>query len=171
MLFHSIHAHQTRAPWHPVYRFQVNFVRQQPKAASASPEVRQLANTVLMWCCPLQFVTTTPSGDGFVTDDEVITAYQLTDPKPFFSKLLQRPYRNRVVLGPHLLSLDSTEGPVLDTVAGLLHKMNKSWGWLASEGFCDGLDCMRLPVVAGELHSCSTGGGPWVDIQAPQLLW
>lgn len=62
---------------------------------------------------------------------------------------MQRTYRNRVVLAPHLLG-PSSSGAVLDTPDDLVHKMNSSWGRLSSEGFCSGLECFRLPVVAGE---------------------
>jgi hypothetical protein len=89
------------------------------------------------------------AGDGFVLDDTAITAYQLSDPKPFLSALLQRPYFNRVLLAPHLLG-PASSGAVLDTPGDLVAKMNSSWGVLAREGFCNGTDCFRLPVIAGE---------------------
>jgi hypothetical protein len=89
-----------------------------------------------------------PAGDGFVLDEAALTAYQLSDPRPFLQQVLQRPYSNRVVLGPHLLG-PSSSGAVLDTPGELVTKMDASWGRLAAEGFCSGQECFRLPVVAG----------------------
>ena len=40
-------------------------------------------------------------GDGFVTDAGLIAQYGLSDPRPFFDDLLQRPYLNNVVISPH----------------------------------------------------------------------
>ena len=40
-------------------------------------------------------------GDGFVTDPTVISAFGLTDPKPFLNAALTRPYANQVVISPH----------------------------------------------------------------------
>jgi hypothetical protein len=105
---------------------------------------------------------TAAAGDGFVLNDAAITAYQLSDPKPFLSSLLQRPYFNRVLLAPHLLS-PATSGAVLDTPGDLVVKMNSSWGLLAREGFCNGTDCFRIPVVAGEK---SKGWGAGASLQS-----
>jgi hypothetical protein len=95
------------------------------------------------------------SGDGFVLDDSAITAYQLSDPKTFLGQLLQRPYSNRVLLAPHLLG-PASSAAVLDSPDMLVGKMSSSWGLLATEGFCNGIDCLRLPVVAG---GCLSGCG------------
>lgn len=40
-------------------------------------------------------------GDGFVTDPATISAFGLTDPKPFLNAVLTRPYANQVVISPH----------------------------------------------------------------------
>ena len=40
-------------------------------------------------------------GDGFVTDAALIQQYSLSDPRPFFDAVLQRPYLNNVVISPH----------------------------------------------------------------------
>lgn len=93
-------------------------------------------------------------GDGFVLDEEAITAYQLSDPKPFLTALAQRPYNNRVLLAPHLLGPSSSDA-AMETPEELVNRMNSSWGRLATEGVCvDELHqrtCIRLPVVAGTL--------------------
>jgi len=41
-------------------------------------------------------------GDGFVTDKAVLKERQMSDPNAFFTALLSKPYRNSVVLSPHL---------------------------------------------------------------------
>jgi hypothetical protein len=41
-------------------------------------------------------------GDGFVTDKAVLQEKNLPDPNAFFSALLAKPYKNRVVLSPHV---------------------------------------------------------------------
>jgi hypothetical protein len=95
-----------------------------------------------------------------VLDESDITAYQLSDPKPFLSQLLQRPYSNRVLLAPHLLGPDSS-GAVWDSPGEVVAKMNSSWGRLASGGFCNGTTCFRLPVLAGGCSQALTGSVPW----------
>lgn len=40
-------------------------------------------------------------GDGFVTDNATIAADGLSDPNPFFTSLLAKPYLNNVVISPH----------------------------------------------------------------------
>jgi hypothetical protein len=88
------------------------------------------------------------AGDGFVTDPAIIQAHNLTDPRPFLNELLQRDYRGRVMLGPHLYGPDSSGAPAAPADE-LLALLNSSWGRLAQEGYCNGRDCMRLPVVVG----------------------
>lgn len=40
-------------------------------------------------------------GDGFVTDGAVLAQHGLSDPRPFFDELLQKPYLNNVIISPH----------------------------------------------------------------------
>jgi hypothetical protein len=40
-------------------------------------------------------------GDGFVTDQSIISANGLSDPNPFFTTLLDKPYLNNVIISPH----------------------------------------------------------------------
>ncbi|KAF6265117.1 glycoside hydrolase superfamily [Scenedesmus sp. NREL 46B-D3] len=92
------------------------------------------------------------SGDGFVTDPAIIQQYSLSDPKPFLNELLQRPYRGRVMLAPHLYGPD-TSGVPAAAASEVAARLNSSWGRLAQDGYCNGRDCMRLPVVVGEMGS------------------
>lgn len=41
-------------------------------------------------------------GDGTATDPNVISSRGLSDPNPFFSALLQKPYLSQVIIGPHV---------------------------------------------------------------------
>ncbi len=41
-------------------------------------------------------------GDGSATDPTIISARGLSDPNPFFSALLQKPYLSQVIIGPHV---------------------------------------------------------------------
>ena len=40
-------------------------------------------------------------GDGYITDATAIRIGGLSDPNPFFTALLGRPYLNNVVIAPH----------------------------------------------------------------------
>lgn len=96
--------------------------------------------------------TTRRAGDGCVC--AIISSYQLSDPRAFFSELISRPYSNRVLLAPHM------HGPGSDgssTRAAppteLRARLFSSWGVLARNGFCtpsgSPRQCMRFPVIAG----------------------
>lgn len=41
-------------------------------------------------------------GDGFVTDKQRLEELKMADPNPFFTALADKPYKNKVVLSPHL---------------------------------------------------------------------
>ncbi len=41
-------------------------------------------------------------GDGIATDSQIISSRGLSDPNPFFSALLQKPYLNQIIIGPHV---------------------------------------------------------------------
>lgn len=40
-------------------------------------------------------------GDGYITDATLIAISDITDPNPFFTTLLGKPYLNNVVIAPH----------------------------------------------------------------------
>jgi hypothetical protein len=40
-------------------------------------------------------------GDGYITDASLIRIGGLSDPNPFFTTLLDRPYLNNIVIAPH----------------------------------------------------------------------
>lgn len=41
-------------------------------------------------------------GDGIATDPQIIKSRGLSDPNPFFQALLQRPYIDQIIIGPHV---------------------------------------------------------------------
>lgn len=96
------------------------------------------------------------AGDGFVTDTATMSKFDLTDPRTFFNELLKRPYKNRVLLAPHLYG-PSVSGVPAAAAFEVAARVVNSWGVLATDGYCNGNECIRLPVVAGEpgsaLHS------------------
>ncbi|CAL5222763.1 g5175 [Coccomyxa viridis] len=92
-------------------------------------------------------------GDGFVTDDAVIAQYGLTDPKPFLTAALGRPYANQIVISPHLYP-PSISGQTMNyTGVGLFYKMQTSHGHLTS-GY--GSTNHTFPLVFGETGSFYT---------------
>ena len=41
-------------------------------------------------------------GDGIATDPQIISSRGLSDPNPFFAALLQKPYIDQIIIGPHV---------------------------------------------------------------------
>ena len=41
-------------------------------------------------------------GDGVATDPQIISSQGLSDPNPFFTALLQKPYIDQIIIGPHV---------------------------------------------------------------------
>ena len=41
-------------------------------------------------------------GDGIATDPQIISSRGLSDPNLFFSALLQKPYIDQIIIGPHV---------------------------------------------------------------------
>ncbi|BDA48966.1 probable major extracellular endoglucanase at N-terminal half [Coccomyxa sp. Obi] len=97
-------------------------------------------------------------GDGTATDPTIISARGLSDPNPFFTALLQKPYLSQVIIGPHVyppsisMAQDETQG------TALWARFSASWGYLNKQGYCTGSnvlgspsgDCHLFPVILGE---------------------
>ena len=91
-------------------------------------------------------------GDGFAT--ERIEELGLGDPRPFFNQLLKKPYRNRVILAPHVYPPSVTYNNKDATGKGLFNRLSLSFGTKSiSPGYCNGDDCIIFPVVIGEFGS------------------
>lgn len=95
-------------------------------------------------------------GDGFCTDPAVISKHGLSDPRPFFSQLLTKQYRDRVVLSPHIYPSSVTFNTVNATGAGLYYRLSTSFGAKQLQGYCNpsnNKDCQQFPVAVGEFGS------------------
>ncbi len=91
-------------------------------------------------------------GDGFATDANLISQYGLSDPRPFFNALLQKPYLNQVAISPHIYP-PSVTGASNDSGSGLWNRMTSSFGYLTEQGYCNGSKCKVFPVALGEFGS------------------
>jgi len=96
-------------------------------------------------------------GDGFATNKAIVSAGGVEDARPFFAKLVTKPYASRVVISPHLYPPSISTHHELDVVtgAGLRKRLDNSFGYLSTTGFCPGggAPCRKFPVVIGETGS------------------
>lgn len=80
----------------------------------------------------------------------------LSDPRPFFDALLEKPYRSRTILSPHVYppSVTYDAGP-RQYGEGLWNRLNLSFGSKTQKGYCtsEGKDCQTFPVAIGEFGS------------------
>jgi hypothetical protein len=92
-------------------------------------------------------------GDGFVTDPKVLATHQLSDPNPFFKRLLDKPYRHRVIISPHVYGPSISFAKLAYSGQDMFRRLNSSFGYLYQKGFCDGKKCMKFPIIVGEFGS------------------
>jgi len=92
-------------------------------------------------------------GDGFAT--ERIEELGLGDPRPFFNKLMTKPYENRVMLSPHVYPSSVTFNTNNATGDGLFYRLSTSFGTKTQEpGYCNSNgDCIIFPIAIGEFGS------------------
>lgn len=93
-------------------------------------------------------------GNGFITDRQTIDNNQLSDPNGFFQDLLQKPYKDHVVMTPHVYPPSITMSTFLDTA--LWDQCKKAFGYLQTKGYCGGHGngkCKIFPVLIGETGS------------------
>lgn len=112
-------------------------------------------------------------GDGFVTDKAVLAEKSLSDPNEFFTALVAKPYRNRVVLSPHLYG-PSLSNNTYHIGEPQLQAYSNSWGVLQKQGYCAeggangtaAAACQKFPVAIGETGSNFTSSAldaKWFD--------
>ncbi|EIE25045.1 hypothetical protein COCSUDRAFT_46570 [Coccomyxa subellipsoidea C-169] len=89
-------------------------------------------------------------GDGFVTDPAIIAANGLSDPNPFFTTLLSKPYLNNVVISPHYYPPSISTAKTKVSGADLWERMQNSFGYLTSG---QGYQGHVFPLVIGETGS------------------
>jgi hypothetical protein len=79
----------------------------------------------------------------------------LSDPRPFFDALLSKPYRNRVILSPHVYPPSVTFNNNADQAgSGLFRRLSLSFGTKSKSGYCSAKnDCVRFPIAVGEFGS------------------
>ncbi|KAF6250478.1 glycoside hydrolase superfamily [Scenedesmus sp. NREL 46B-D3] len=118
-------------------------------------------------------------GNGFVTDTAIVAKHGIDDASPFFRRLVRRPYVGQVVISPH------EYGPTIRkthlTTRELEERMNASYGYLMTRGFCHAGACTKFPVVVGEFGSDMgaedmgflTDFGRWMRRQASNswVIW
>ena len=91
-------------------------------------------------------------GDGFATDR--VKQLGIQDPRPFFDTLLTRPYKDRVILGPHVYPASVTFNEAGTTGSALFERLELSFGSKAKDGYCnDNGVCQRFPIAIGEFGS------------------
>ncbi|EIE18857.1 hypothetical protein COCSUDRAFT_59785 [Coccomyxa subellipsoidea C-169] len=89
-------------------------------------------------------------GDGTAVDPNVISSRGLSDPNPFFSSLLQKPYLSQIIIGPHVyppsisMAHEETEG------TSLWARYSASFGYLNKQGYCTGSNVLGSP--SGDCH-------------------
>lgn len=95
-------------------------------------------------------------GDGFATDPTLIKERNLSDPNRFFTEVLTKPYRDRVVLMPHVYGPSVTGEIVNQTGPGLYWRLSTSFGEKTLSGYCsptNASDCQVFGVIIGEFGS------------------
>lgn len=96
------------------------------------------------------------AGNGFITDGPTISSTGISDPNPFFTELMGRPYLNNVVISPHIYGksiahITNFQG------AALYDAINLSVGYLNKKGYCNSAGiCHVFPIVVGETGSALT---------------
>jgi aryl-phospho-beta-D-glucosidase BglC (GH1 family) len=92
-------------------------------------------------------------GDGFATDPQLIAQKGLSDPNPFFTKLIDKPYVNQVVISPHIYPPSVTHAGSDFSGADLAGRLTDSFGYLTKQGYCTNSQCHIFPVAVGEFGS------------------
>lgn len=103
-------------------------------------------------------ITFLPGADGYATDASILEAEpSLSDPRPFFDALLEKPYRSRTLLSPHVYppSVTFSNAPT-QYGQGLWDRLTASFGTKTADGYCstkNNSDCQVFPVAIGEFGS------------------
>ena len=101
-------------------------------------------------------------GDGFITDEDFIRENgKISSAKPFFDKVVEKPYISQVVLSPHIYCPSSSKASDGFAGAELYERLDRSFGEkTAGKGYCnaDGT-CHRFAVVVGETSNNFYSGG------------
>lgn len=99
-------------------------------------------------------------GDGFVTDPNIIRENGISDPRPFFDKLVKKPYVHRVIISPHIYGPSISKATEAYKGKDLWHRLDKSFGYLKTQGYKG----IKFNVVVGEF------GTKFEDIRDLELM-
>ncbi|EIE25050.1 glycoside hydrolase [Coccomyxa subellipsoidea C-169] len=91
-------------------------------------------------------------GDGFITDQNLINQRGMSNPNPFFTTLLSKPYLNNIVISPHYYPPSISKATSQFTGPNLWNRMSTSFGYLNKYGYGGHL----FPIVIGESGSLYT---------------
>lgn len=96
-------------------------------------------------------------GDGFVTDPDIVKRFKIDDASEFFERLSIKPYKNNLIISPHLYGPTISNNRVTSSGAALFERLNASFGYLYSRGYCTRAiqpkECMVFPIIIGEFGS------------------
>ena len=101
-------------------------------------------------------------GDGFVTNASLVQKYAIDDASVFFERLSTKPYRNNLVISPHLYGPTISKNHVTSFGKDLHQRLESSFGYLYDKGYCwkdvrgKKPYCMKFPIVIGEFGSFFT---------------
>jgi hypothetical protein len=105
-------------------------------------------------------------GDGFATNEALISQDGLSDPNTFFTSLMSKSYLNQVVLSPHVYGPSVTGATANYSGSGLYNRLSSSFGNLAKTGYCVGSTCHQFPIAIGEFGSEFTATGDLQFLQS-----
>jgi aryl-phospho-beta-D-glucosidase BglC (GH1 family) len=92
-------------------------------------------------------------GDGYVTDREIIKKHDIDDPNNFFQQLVTKPYKTKIIIGPHIYGPTVSKNKIAHKGKLLRERIYKSFGYLFHQGYCFNGKCTKFPIVIGEFGS------------------
>lgn len=105
-----------------------------------------------------QLAINTNWGDGYATNNDIIARKGLSNPRPFFARLMRKRYARHVILAPHVYGPAVTTNAADSAGQSLVNRLTTSFGSLTKSGFCAdstgaGSICQTFPVAIGEFGS------------------
>lgn len=88
-----------------------------------------------------------------ITDPGKIASTGISDPNPFFTQLLTKPFLKNVIIAPHIYGPSITMMSSGYTGQALWDTLTLSVGYLNKQGYCAGGTCHQFPIVMTETGS------------------
>jgi aryl-phospho-beta-D-glucosidase BglC (GH1 family) len=85
-------------------------------------------------------------GDGFVSDDKMVSKHGISDASAFFDQLIRKPYRNNVIISPHIYGPSISKATRAYKGSDLFERLGYSFGYLFKKGYGG----IKFPIVVGE---------------------